>query len=159
MTIQLPEKLGSPQVMDWTRTPRISWDYKSNSTSNRDPFVACTVACTIWPRDMRKRIDFSSCVIIKSRWVCSMSFWLELRTEKVGYCLLHKSLSKQKPIIIALYYRPPNKTDPQYIQDSITEITNLYSKFPNHIFWLGGDFNLIDISWPDNVIISNNELS
>ena len=55
-----------------------------------------------------------------------------------------------KQLMITSYYRPPNKQDIKYVESTITEIQNLKSKNKNHIFLLGGDFNLPDINWKMN---------
>jgi hypothetical protein len=39
-----------------------------------------------------------------------------------------------------------DKQDIKYVESTITEIQNLKSKNKNHIFLLGGDFNLPDIA-------------
>jgi hypothetical protein len=49
--------------------------------------------------------------------------------------------------MITSYFRPLNKQDIKYVESTITEIQNLKSKNKNHIFLLGGDFNLPDIEW------------
>jgi hypothetical protein len=51
-------------------------------------------------------------------------------------------------------YRPPNKQDIKYVESTFTEIQNLKSKSKNHIFLLGGDFNLPDITSNDDIWLS-----
>ena len=60
-----------------------------------------------------------------------------------------------KQLMITSYYRPPNKQDIEYVESTITEIQNLKSKNKNHIFLLGGDFNLPDINWKMNDVTGN----
>ena len=55
-----------------------------------------------------------------------------------------------KQLMTTSYYRTPNKHDIKYVESTITEIQNLKSKNKNHIFLLGGDFNLPDINWKMN---------
>jgi hypothetical protein len=43
-----------------------------------------------------------------------------------------------------------------YVERTITEIQNLKSKNKNHIFLLGGDFNLPDINWKMNDVTQRN---
>jgi hypothetical protein len=59
--------------------------------------------------------------------------------------------------MVTSYYRPPNKQDIKYVESTFTEIQNLKSKSKNHIFLLGGDFNLPDIASPSlsRLITSN----
>jgi hypothetical protein len=52
--------------------------------------------------------------------------------------------------MVTSYYMPPNKQDIKYVESTFTEIQNLKSKNKNHIFLLGGDFNLPDINWKMN---------
>ena len=50
-----------------------------------------------------------------------------------------------KVINICAFYRPPNITDPMYLQalsDTITQIDTT-----KHRIWVAGDFNLRDIDW------------
>lgn len=55
--------------------------------------------------------------------------------------------SGSKNITIATYYRPPNRTDSEYLSKSTEEIRTLKPKSKNSIFIIGGDFNLPDIDW------------
>lgn len=54
----------------------------------------------------------------------------------------------RKKMIIAAFYRPPNRTDVEYLNDSKKEITALRNQSKRNIFIVGGDFNLPDIDWP-----------
>ena len=55
--------------------------------------------------------------------------------------------SGSKNIHIATYYRPPNRTDSDYLTSSVEEIANLKKKAKKNIFVIGGDFNIPDIDW------------
>jgi hypothetical protein len=65
-------------------------------------------------------------------------------------------LSKQKPLIVGSYYRPLNRTDNEYVNNSINELSELCTGSNNVTVWIGGDFNLNDISWPSGNIASSN---
>jgi hypothetical protein len=44
-------------------------------------------------------------------------------------------LSKQKPLIVGSYYRPPNRTDNEYVNNSINELLcSLVALFRNCVF-------------------------
>ena len=49
--------------------------------------------------------------------------------------------------MIALYYRPPNKTDEDYLNITYSELTRLKSKKRNTVHIIGGDLNLPDMDW------------
>jgi RAB protein geranylgeranyltransferase component A len=63
---------------------------------------------------------------------------------------------EQKPLIIGSYYRPPNRTDNEYVNNSINELSELCTGSNNATAWIGGDFNLSAISWPSGNITSSN---
>lgn len=46
-------------------------------------------------------------------------------------------LSKQKPLIVGSFYRPPNRTDDEYTNNTIQEITDLCNN-NNATVWIGG---------------------
>ena len=85
--------------------------------------------------------------IISSEYVNSKN--IELVAVKV-------QLSKQKPLIVGSYYRPPNRTDNEYVNNSINELSEICTGSNNVTVWIGGDFNLSDISWPSGNITSSN---
>ena len=49
-------------------------------------------------------------------------------------------------LYIGSFYRPPDKTDPEYLQCLQTTINRIPRDKGAHL-WLGGDFNLPDINW------------
>ena len=55
-------------------------------------------------------------------------------------------IGKQK-MILASYYRPPDKSDEDYVSSVQTELLRLKSKNQKAIFIIGGDFNVPDIDW------------
>ena len=55
-------------------------------------------------------------------------------------------------MVIEAYYRPPSKTDEQYLNDTRSEFVSLRPKHKQAKFIIGGDFNLPDISWQNNSI-------
>ena len=65
------------------------------------------------------------------------------------------NLPKGKKMIIAAYYRPPNRTDDKYLTDTYNEIMSLKQQHKKATFILSGDFNIPDICWSTNTIIGN----
>ena len=55
-------------------------------------------------------------------------------------------------MIIGSYYRPPNRTDDDYIIKIKEEISTLRKINKNAVFILGGDFNVPNINWQSNDI-------
>ena len=61
--------------------------------------------------------------------------------------------SQNKKMIIGSYYRPPNRTDDDYLIKTKEEISSTLRKTnKNAVFILGGDFNAPDINWQSNNI-------
>ena len=58
------------------------------------------------------------------------------------------------PIILCCAYRAPNNNYTE-CETLCTEILEVKNKFTNSIFWLAGDFNLPDISWPTSKILDS----
>ena len=76
-------------------------------------------------------------------------------SEFVAVSLNCKDL--KKPIILGCMYRPTdNKAD--YTQDLCNAVSDLSSRFKDHIIWLGGDTNLPDIDWNTDTITGHNYL-
>ena len=65
------------------------------------------------------------------------------------------SLSNQKKMTVAAYYRPPNRVDEEYINNTMEEISKLKSRCKRNVLVMGGDFNLPDINWVDLTITGN----
>ena len=61
-------------------------------------------------------------------------------------------VSKQKKMVISAIYRPPSKTDKEYLRKSYSEISNHRATSKKSVFILGGVFNVPDISLKDNTI-------
>ena len=64
-------------------------------------------------------------------------------------------LRNEKKVIIAAYYRPPNRTDIDYTSKSQEEFFKLRQKVKQNILIIGGDFNLPDIDWESETIVGN----
>lgn len=62
------------------------------------------------------------------------------------------SLEGKKQMIIGAFYRPPDKTNDDYLNKVKEEITNIRRKHQKNIFLIGGDFNLPDINWNEQSI-------
>ena len=79
-----------------------------------------------------------------------------VNSKNIELVAVKVQLSKQKPLIVGIYYRPPNRTDNEYVNNSINELSELCTGSNNATVWIGGDFNLGDISWPSSNITSSN---
>lgn len=56
--------------------------------------------------------------------------------------------------IICAAYRPPSRTDDEYTNSLINDITSVRSAHNNAYFLLGEDFNLPDLEWPHRCIVA-----
>ena len=78
----------------------------------------------------------------------------EIHHHKSTEIVSIKLETKNNPTIISSCYRPPNCS--LQTNESLTnEINALCKKFKNNPIWIGGDFNLPDIDWMTNSIISH----
>ena len=57
-------------------------------------------------------------------------------------------------MLIGAFYRPPDKTDDTYLNQTQNEINTIRTKHQKDIFLIGGDFNLPDINWSEQSIIN-----
>ncbi|CAG2253343.1 unnamed protein product [Mytilus edulis] len=57
--------------------------------------------------------------------------------------------SKKKTL--ASYYRPPNRTDNEYLEYTQNEFNCLKNSTKKNILIIGGDFNIPDINWEHNI--------
>ena len=55
-------------------------------------------------------------------------------------------------MVIASFYRPPDKVSQSYLDCVKQEFCRLKSKFKRAIFIIGGDFNIPDIDWIKNIV-------
>ena len=58
------------------------------------------------------------------------------------------SIKGSKTLIIGSTYRPPNSCM-ETAYTIVREVSEIVTANPRAVFWLGGDFNLPDINWPD----------
>jgi hypothetical protein len=70
-------------------------------------------------------------------------------TEFIG---IKVKLLHGKAVIISAAYRPPNRTDGEYIELLVKDITTVRSQYQSSYFILGGDFNLPDIDWESSTV-------
>ena len=61
-------------------------------------------------------------------------------------------ITNTKRMMLCSYYRPPDKTSEEYLQQVNDELTALKKRHKNVIFIIGGDFNLPDIDWDKNIV-------
>ena len=69
---------------------------------------------------------------------------IDKTTEFIG---IKVKLLHGKAVIISAAYIPPNRTDGEYIEQLVKDITTVRSQYQSSYFILGGDFNLPDIDW------------
>lgn len=62
-------------------------------------------------------------------------------------------------MIIGSYYRPPNRTDDDYLIKTKEEISTLRNTNKNAVFILADDFNAPDINWQSNNITGTKHYS
>ena len=60
----------------------------------------------------------------------------------------------RKSVILGSVYRPP-KSPIEFCNNTVNQIYELFDKYKNAVFCLGGDFNLPDIDWKEEEIIGN----
>lgn len=65
-----------------------------------------------------------------------------------------KIMTFEKPVIVCACYRSTSNEDNDNIQ-IINKLNELLKKYKNIPIWLAGDFNLPDIDWSTNSIVSN----
>ncbi|VDI46163.1 Hypothetical predicted protein [Mytilus galloprovincialis] len=87
-------------------------------------------------------------IAIKKGIICQEVY----KSKNVELIAAQINITDTKSLIIISAYRPPNKNDLDYLKQMIIEINELKLKFKNSTFWLGGDFNLPDIKWPEQNI-------
>jgi hypothetical protein len=94
--------------------------------------------------------DPHGCVLIACR--CSLVdsiVHIGKTTEFIG---IKVKLLHGKVVIISAAYRPPNRTDGEYIEQLVKDITTVRSQYQSSYFILGGDFNLPDIDWESSAV-------
>ena len=67
------------------------------------------------------------------------------------YCKI--SLEGKRPIIIGALYRPPH-SPLQESTELCSDLVDLFHKNKSAVFWIGGDFNLPDICWKREEVVS-----
>jgi hypothetical protein len=65
-----------------------------------------------------------------------------------------KTLEGKKKMLVGAFYRPPDKTDEDYLNKVKEEISTIKEKHRRDIFVIGGDFNLPDINREEQTIIN-----
>ena len=61
--------------------------------------------------------------------------------------------SNSQTLIVGSAYRPTNN-DVDYTSELIETISSVCHRFKDAVIWIAGDFNLPDIDWPNNSVIS-----
>lgn len=52
-----------------------------------------------------------------------------------------------KKVTLSAYYRPPNRTDNHYLDNTVEEFISIKQRAKKNIMIVAGDFNLPDINW------------
>jgi hypothetical protein len=68
-------------------------------------------------------------------------------------CVVKTRSSVFSPLVGKLT-NPPNRTDDEYTNSHINDITSVRSAHKNAYFLLGGDFNLPDLEWPHRRLVA-----
>ncbi len=82
-------------------------------------------------------------LLIKKEFVCSATPELQSNCEGV-WCKLE--IVGCKTLYLCSFYRPPDKTDPDYLEQLNTSLHRLASYKTANVL-IGGDFNCGDIDW------------
>ena len=86
----------------------------------------------------------------------SLSFSpIELKDDPTESLWIKVSSSSKKPIILAVFYRPPSSSK-QYSDAFIHSLSYVYGRYPEAHFIIGGDFNLPHIDWDSFSVLPNN---
>ena len=66
-------------------------------------------------------------------------------------------LTKNKKLVLAAFYRPPDMVDEKDLEAVYTEFTDLRKQYRNSMYILAGDFNIPDIDWNALTVKNNNQ--
>ena len=88
-------------------------------------------------------------VAVKNDLVCAHRQDLDSNCEIVWVQI---QLAGSKVLNIGAFYRPPNVTDPKYLEELRDSLSKFKNSHKGHI-WLGGDFNFGGIDWPTKTTI------
>ena len=79
----------------------------------------------------------------------------ELRVDSGTDCEVAWAKVKVKgsgDLYIGSFYRPPDKTSPDYLQRLQSRLSRIPTDKVAHL-WIGGDFNLHDINWEEETVL------
>ena len=79
----------------------------------------------------------------------------EVFKSKDTECIAVKIETFKKPVVIVSAYRSPETKLP-YLENLSRDIKSIISKYEASPIWIGGDWNLPDIDWSTNTIVSHN---
>ena len=77
------------------------------------------------------------------------------KTEFVAASFVCKNL--KQPLVVGSVYTPTDNNY-EYAEDLCKAVTHISSTYKNSTIWIEGDFNLPDIDWKTNSIVSYNNL-
>ena len=89
-------------------------------------------------------------LLVKNEYTCT-----EIETETTCELLFAKlELLNSQSVTIGCFYRPPD-SDENYMSDFISGLQKVNPKHDKNI-WIGGDFNLPKVNWPDMCVLPGN---
>ena len=113
-------------------------------------FLPNRLGYDVWRRD---REDSNGGLLIAARKEMQLcDVWRSTNVELMTATL---KLITGKKIGIAAYYRPPNKTNDEYVDQTKDEFGNFCTKYGKSPVFIGGDFNLPDIDWSTQSIVGH----
>ena len=107
-------------------------------------------------RKDRKSDSHGGVAIIVKAEFDAVEIELITKTEFVAASYVYKNLKKQ-PMIVGSVYKPTDNNF-EYTEDLRKALSYVSCTYKNSTIWIGGDFNLPDIDWETNSIVSHNYL-
>ena len=118
-----------------------------SSISSNDVFPS---GFTVFRKDRSKGKGGGVFILVNSKYNCEEPE--KLRTDPDSELLWVKVRADLQSLYVGAFYRPPKATDPNVfkaLEDSLSHIP------PDALIWLGGDFNLGDIDWKNQILKPN----
>ena len=106
------------------------------------------------PKDRKSNPHGGVAIIVKAEFD-AVEIELTTKTEFVAASFVCKNL--KQPLIVGSVYRPTDSNF-EYTEDLCNAVSYIGRTYKNSTIWIGGDFNLPDIDWKTNSIVSHNYL-
>ena len=104
-------------------------------------------------RKDRKSDPHGGVAIIAKAEFDAVEIELSTKTEFVAASFACKNL--KQPLVVGSVYRPTDNNY-EYAEDLRKAVIHIGSTYKNSTIWIGGDFNLPDIDWKTNSLVSHN---